>query len=199
VVESYKLRFVRFEAIQKRGDLFSVIRWMWSRNRRRGWSVVGKRRPKGLELANKVPHGDAACDDGQIAREARPPSERTEDGGIVPQAFENDIRDDVFALGIRHCGASPFGGSCRDVCEESAETLQKGPPAFGVARDAAIQKALIRGCDKGRDRLSSHGIESGETEKRSPNSSIIGACEKAHHAESERTHETNLSCRFQNR
>lgn len=199
MVESHQLRFVGFEAIEERSDLLAVVDRLGRRHRGRGGPVLSNRHSKGLEFPNKVPHGDATCDDRQIAREARTPSERPEDGGVIPQALENHVRDDVLSFRIGKRSASPFSGSCRNVREESTETLKEGPPAFRVARDAAIQKTLIRGCDEGRDRLRSHGIKSGETEKRSPNSSIIGACEKAHHAETERTHETNRSCRFQNR
>ena len=198
-MQAHELCLVGFEAIQKSGDLLAVVCRRSSRPRGGTWPVMRDRHPKGLELADEVPHGDSPRDDGQIARKAGSAGKRTEGGGVISQAFENDIRDDVFSLGIRQCGAAFLCGSCRDVGEEATEPSEKLAPRFGVARDAAIQKSLIRGCDEGRNRLGSHGIESGEIEKRSPISPIIRSCGKAHHAETEQAHETNRSCRFQNR
>lgn len=100
MVKSHELRLVGLEAIEKSGDLFAIIgrRDIVCDSRVR--PVVDNSRSKGFEFTNEMAYGDAPRDDRQIAREARSPSERTEDGSVILQTLECDVRDDVFSLGI---------------------------------------------------------------------------------------------------
>ena len=96
-----------------------------------------------LSQSGQAADGDPPCHHGQIGRQARPPRKAAEHRSIVVQNFEQDVCQQIIAIGRRQGHLSLDSGAIDDEGEQATKPRHERIPSLRQSLQALLDESPI--------------------------------------------------------